>query len=79
MLRRLIGFRWTMENVKASVICLALILITFCAVQYRTQQSLIIAVVVLLISIAYSVYQLNKAVQFKELVKQITKYKKKSE
>lgn len=79
ILRKLINFRWEKHNITTGILCLILILITFYAVQYRTSQSPIIAVIALAVSIAYSMYKLNKVVELKELIKRITKNKKDSE
>lgn len=77
VLRNLIAFRWDVINIKIFMVCIALILVTFYAVQYKIQYWLAISITILLISIAYSIYQLNNAVGLKEIMRRTRNYKTK--
>lgn len=66
--RKLIRFRWTLENVKIALISLILVLLVFCIVQFASDFIIIAGIPIGIISLLYSLYNLNSVIPLKSLL-----------
>ena len=66
--RKLSEFRWTNENLIIGFISLILVLLAFCIVKYFSNYSIIAGIPILVMSLSYSLYKLNKVFPLKSLL-----------
>lgn len=66
--RKLSGFEWTTENLRIGIISLILVLLAFWIVKYVPNYSIIAGIPILIISVIYSSYKLNKVFSLKSLL-----------
>ncbi|QIK59967.1 O-antigen translocase [Dysgonomonas sp. HDW5A] len=66
--RKLSKFGWTNENLRIGFISLILVLLAFCIVKYFSNYTIIAGIPILVMSLSYSLYKLNKVFPLKSLL-----------
>lgn len=66
--RGLSEFQWTSENLRIGFISLILVLLAFCIVKHVPNYTIIAGIPVLIISLSYSLFKLNKVFPLKSLL-----------
>lgn len=65
--RRLSRFKWTIENIRIGFVSLILVLLAFCSVKFIPNYTIIVGVPILILSLLYSLFKLNKVFPLKSL------------
>lgn len=65
---KLSKFQWTIDNIKIGFVSLILVLLAFSIIKYIPNYSIIVGVLLFVVSVSYSLYNLNKVFPLKSLL-----------
>lgn len=65
---KLSKFQWTIDNIKIGFVSLSLVLLAFSIIKYIPNYSIIVGVLLFVVSVSYSLYNLNKVFPLKSLL-----------
>lgn len=66
--RKLSRFQWTNENLRIGFISLILVFLAFCSVKFVPNYTIIVGIPILILSLAYSLFKLNKVFSLRSLL-----------